>query len=103
MAANQGKRAKLKLHSVQLLARIDGYIRQYDIKGEWLPSAASDVLDGAVFKHEIQDLIRRRLLTVVNDCPPRRPKDECGESWTVHLTPRAINLFWKAREAHDAK
>lgn len=87
----------VKLRSLRLLAEIDAYIKQYDIRGRWLPSAAGDVLDGAVFNHEIRDLINRKLLTVCVDCPPRENGDECGDSWTVRLTPRAILAFWPTR------
>ena len=94
----------IRLESVRLLCDIDRYIREFDKPGydrRWLPSAASDVLDGAVDREEIDDLIRRRLLTVIHD----GETDEygtsdslCGNGWTVHLTERAIKAFWPASD-----
>lgn len=90
------RKPRMALHSVRLLAEIDNYIRSYNIRGESLTWAASDVLDGAVFNHEIEDLIRRRYLRVVREW--RSPcRDHCGDSWTVRLSARAMRLFWPAR------
>jgi hypothetical protein len=89
---------------VQLLDRIHRYIREYDVQGRELPNAASDVLDGAVDREEIDDLVKRRLLEIV-----RYEKDEgycgrlCGDSFTVCLTKRAIAAFWPGREVERAR
>lgn len=89
---------RIKAESMQYLVKIDEYIREYDLRGEALLNAASDELDGAVYREEIDDLVRRKLLSVI------KFTDEiiwdghiCGYRWTVVLTPRAINLFWPAR------
>lgn len=91
------KRPRMALHSIRLMSEIHSYIRQYDIRGDALPAAASDVLDGAVFNREISDLIRRRYLTVVSYDGELDFQDHCGGSWTVYLTDRSIRLFWPSR------
>ena len=89
------RKPKMKLHSLLLLSEIDRYIRAYDVHGYNLISAASDVLDSAVFRHEIDDLLRRRLVCII--------KDGCGDGvdpgdgYTLHLTSRAVTAFWAAR------
>ena len=88
---------RVKFHSLLLLCRIDEYIRQYDVRGRNLACSASDVMDDAVFNHEITDLIRRKLLTVIRYGDYRG--NSCGSSWTVHLTERAVRLFWPDRIA----
>lgn len=91
---------KVDIASLRWLDAIDRYIRQYDIRGRTLPEAASDVLDGWAIRDELDDLVRRRLLTVVRyraferDLPP---SCLCGSDWSVHLTPRAIQTFWPKR------
>ena len=87
------------IRSLPILCKIDEYIRHYDIRGVVLRDAAADVLDGAVTRRELDDLIRRRLLTVV---PYEAGQglgfgDDCGSKWSVNLTERAIGAFWPAR------
>jgi hypothetical protein len=91
------RKPRLKLHSAELLCEIDRYIRDYKIHGDSLKHAASDVLDGAVFRYQITELIRKKLIRIIVDCPPRRVDDECGSSWTVHLTPMSMKYFWPDR------
>jgi hypothetical protein len=94
---------KLSAKSFSLLLQIDEYIREYDIRGRWLPSAASDVLDGSVHNPEIADLFRLRLITRIIDQPPLQECDECGDSWTVHLTDKAIAIFWPERNDNETE
>lgn len=91
------RKPKIKLESVRHLLEIDEYIRQYDLRGRNLESSASDVLDGSVFREEIEDLINRKLLTLIVEESTYYNNRMCGTSWTVHLTPRAMKAFWPAR------
>lgn len=88
---------KVKLHSLRHLSRIGAYIREYDCRGRFLCHAASDVLDGAVYRSEIDELIRKRLIRVIHDGAGLPDDPLCGGEWTVHLTERAIKLFWPKR------
>lgn len=92
----QKRKVKLSLRSIRILSRIDEYIRQYNVRGDNLPGAASDELDGAVFRFEVDELIRKRLLAVIRD--RRGYGDDPGESYTLYLTPRAIRMFWPERK-----
>lgn len=86
-----------------LLVKIDSYIRQYNLRGQALASAASDVLDGLVLRNEIEPLIRRRLLEVIpynDDAAGWWRRDDttmCGRRYTVHLTERAVRALWPDR------
>lgn len=100
------KKPRISPKSAQYLARIARYIQQFDIRGAALAEAASDELDGLVYRYEIDELVRRRLLSIV----PLEPdlhfggQDSlAGQNWTVSLTQRAINLFWPDRtsEKHN--
>lgn len=83
---------RLTPRAVRVLDRIDQYIRQYDIKGESLPHAASDVLDGLAWRSdpEIALLCKRSLLVTV-------PCGDEGRTW--HLTDRAISALWPHRQS----
>lgn len=87
---------KIKLASLKYLCEIDRYIQQYKPERRYLQNSASDVLDGAVDREEIDDLVRRRLLSVIHyhDDEDWQPIGLCGSSWSVHLTDRAIQCFW---------
>ena len=60
-----------------------------------LEQAFCDTHDGGLYEHEVEPLIRKRLLTKV-------PMEECdkregcllGCRWSVFLTPRAMRWFW---------
>lgn len=100
--------AKLEMstESLNLIKRIDHYIEQHDIRGADLPHAASDVLDGLVVRCEVEDLVRRKLLRIVNLDGVAAGLDElCGSkpwwgtNWTVELTQRAVQVLWPARAA----
>lgn len=89
--------------SAPLLLKIDSYIRQYDMRGPGLASAASDVLDGLAMRHELEPLVRRRLLTVIpygEDAAGWWCRDDsamCGRTFSVHLTDRAMQALWPER------
>lgn len=91
-------KVRMRPHSYALLCAVDDYIRKHDLRGEILSHAASDVLDGAVTRTEIDDLVRRRLLDIYRDGggPPGDPEN-CGTGWTVGLTERAMRALWPDR------
>lgn len=88
---------KLEWGSVKILCEIDRYIRQADIRGEFLCTAASDVTDGAYFRHEVGELIRKRLLCVIRDGCGGGSNGDPGDQYTLHLTERAMSHFWGDR------
>jgi hypothetical protein len=90
---------RINANSVKYITRIDQYIQQYDLRGADLLSAASDELDGAVYREEIEDLVRRKLLTVIRyeDDQMFGNDNLSGFTWSVSLTERAIHIFWPNR------
>ena len=93
---------RVRPESLLILARIAQYIERYQVEGDALRNAASDELDGAVSRLELDDLIRRKLLRVWRDYTgPVDPESLCGRGWTVELTPRSLPLVvaprWKQR------
>ncbi len=92
--------SKLKLpgKSAPFLCEIDRYIRQYNLRGQLLESAAPDVLDGWAIRSELDPLVRRRLLSIVN-YESRAADDRalCGWQFTTKLTDRAISSLWPDR------
>lgn len=86
-----------------VLCEIDEYIRRYDIRGERLKDAASDVIDSWLTRKEVAPMFRRRLLALVplnpHDCDPREDQTLCGTSWTVDMTPRLMCALWPDRIA----
>lgn len=101
------KPRKLRISAASLpwLIAIDQYIRQYNITGaRGLYEAASDVLDGWALRHEIDDLVRRKLLTVVptGESDYRFDMSLCGMTWTVGLTDRAIAALWPHRALKES-
>jgi len=90
--------------SLELMQAIGRYIERNDVRGVGLPHAASDVLDGLVVRCEVNDLVRRKLLRIVNlDGVAAGPDELCGSkpwfgtNWTVELTQRAIEMYWPDR------
>ena len=101
-------RARISTHSIQWVLEIDEYVRRYDIRGpfERFRDVASDALDSGAFRRELDDLIRRGMLTVVREgFDDSRGRDAlrdqdprlCGTSWTVEPTLRMIQTFWPDR------
>ena len=90
---------RINANSVKYIDRIDQYIKQYDLRGADLLSAASDELDGAVYREEVEDLVRRKLLTIIRyeDDQMFGNDNLSGFTWSVSLTERAIHIFWPNR------
>lgn len=97
----------LKLKSFLILAEIDEYVQQYDIRGIELVQAPSDVCDGSYDRQELDELIRKKIFSI---CPHDEiPRGErkyydswnpplCSHGWTVDFTPAAIKHFYPERE-----
>lgn len=82
-----------------MLVAVDAYVRRYEVRGQSLADAASDVFDGWLIREELEPLIRRRLLAIVHDgCGPYDGGiGLCGSGYTVRLTDRAQRSFWPDR------
>lgn len=94
---------KLSLFSYKLLAQVDEYIKEYNLCGERLRDAASDVFDGQIAVWEAEELRRKGLMKFVPDRSGHHPEPEsilgyaaCG---SLELTKRAIKTFWPERAA----
>lgn len=87
---------RIPARCARFLAEIDNYIHRYNVRGQALPSAAADVLDGWATRAELEPLIRRRLLSVIR-YGERPAEGACGWEFSVHLTPRAMNALWPDR------
>lgn len=96
------QKPRIRLRSLPILCALDRDIRRWNRRG-WLSlqAAPSDLFDGWLNRRELDDLIRRRLLWVVptGEREDGRGRDLCGTTWTVILTPRAIQAFWPNRIA----
>src|SRR5271166_6423558 len=99
----------LKLASIKILAEIDEYIKEFDIRGIGLMQAPSDVCDGSFDRQELDELIRKKILSICwHDEIPRGERKYydswrpalCSHGWTVDFTPAAIKYFYPERE-HD--
>jgi hypothetical protein len=93
-----GRKVRINAKSIPWLCEIDRYIRQYDLRGAEIVSAASDVLDGLAYRHEIDGLIRRRLLRIEPTLNGLSETSPCGGSWTVALTDKAASALWQDRK-----
>jgi hypothetical protein len=101
------QKPRLSVSAYALLSRVDEYIVRYDLNGPRLSDAASDVLDGLVSRCEIDELVRKKILSIVRYEPVNKYSQsnfdtDCGRTWTVVLTKRAISKLWPSR-AHDAR
>lgn len=104
----RASRAVIGTRSIPWVLKIDACIREYNIRGpfERFRDVASDALDSSALRSELDDLIRRRMLTVVRHGfddslgrDPLRDQDSrfCGAGWSVDPTPRMIQTFWPDR------
>ena len=69
MATTRRQKPRLSAPSYALLVRIADYIVRYDLRGSELPGAAPDVLDGLVSRLEIDELVRKKILSIVRVSP----------------------------------
>jgi hypothetical protein len=101
-------RIRITARSIRVLCDMDRHVRACDIRGSVAAfvDVAADPLDGAYFKEELADLIKRRLLRVVEygfddsmGPDPHRGRDQrlCGTSWSVNPTERLIRALWPSR------
>lgn len=102
------KKIRINAKSIWLLDEIDKHVRYCNIRGplDRFRDIAADPLDGLALKSELSDLIRRRLLTVIDygfddslgrDPSRARDPDLCGTSWSVNPTERLIVALWSDR------
>lgn len=99
---------RISAKSVWILDRIDQHVRCCNIRGpiDRFRDIAADPLDSLALRSELDDLIRRRLLTVIDygfddtlgrDIMRDAPRDLCGTSWSVNPTERLILALWRDR------
>jgi hypothetical protein len=84
----------------KVMQEIDAYVERYDIRGEGIARAASDVCDGWVSRWEIDPLLSGRRLTL--EGKPEGFDSVCGNLWnywTVSLTRREIEKRYPGRLA----
>ena len=106
-------RIRVSSRSIPLLCELDEYVSTCNIRGPVIrfKDVASDRFDGAYFRSELDDLIRRRLITVVHHGfddslgrDPTRMMDRrlCGAGWSVDTTDRLIRCLWPDRVSEPA-
>jgi hypothetical protein len=87
-----------------MVRRVLEDIERYDVRGtmECFREIPSDLFDGHYFRHELEDLVRRRLLQVIEfgfddslGRDPLRNSDRrlCGVGWSVYATERLIRAL----------
>lgn len=96
------RKPRISARSIPWLLDIDKRMRE--CPPAYADHVASDVLSGAAYRSEIDDLIRRRMLTMdaipAGERPPHvhrgppRSHDLCGSTFDVTLTERALRTFW---------
>jgi hypothetical protein len=109
------KKIRIRSSSCRWLNAIHDHVVRCDIVGpvDRFRDVAADVLDGWAVRTELSDLLRRRLLYLVeygfDDSMGRDPSrdrdpDLCGTSWSVNPSERLIRALWPDRIAgngHD--
>src|SRR5208337_260135 len=89
----------LSWKSFKILLEIDQYIRKYDVHGDYLFQAPSDVCDGSFDRQELDELIRKRIFSVSGIAVyPRDETTICSRGYTVEFTKKAIQWFYPNRE-----
>jgi hypothetical protein len=102
------RKLRINASSAKWLDEMDRHVRTCDIRGpiDRFRDVAADPIDGAAYREDLDDLIRRRLLRVVpydfDDSMGRDPYRDmcqrlCGSSWSVDPTPRLIRALWPDR------
>jgi hypothetical protein len=100
------KKPRVTATCLKVLAECDQYIRQYNVRGDRILHAASDVCDGRFTFDELTPLWRAGVLVPINDMPrsPRRMdrlEGICGgwspRSCTVRFTDSGARHFWPRR------
>jgi hypothetical protein len=96
----RARKPRLTLFEFQCLMRLHQEIVERDYRGETLGHAASDLYDGWLKPEEVRGLIRKRLFLKIPIPAGEGPgNDLLGDRMTVHLTDRAIRVFWPDRRA----
>lgn len=99
--ASVARKPKLRPGSYALLVEIDAYIRRYNLCGDDLRNAASDVCDGAVVRSDLDELVSKRWLVVEGYPADANPDFAlCGDLhryWTVRLHQNAMKRCWPGR------
>lgn len=94
--------------SMKILLELDNQVRRFDVKGDLdaFRDVAPDALDSYVMRHEVDELVRQRLLRVhrynaseIEDEDRMRDPQMCGTRWTVEVTPRLVAKLWPDRLA----
>jgi hypothetical protein len=104
-APRRARKIRITAKSLPWLIAIDDHVRQCRIRGrlDRFRDVAADVLDGWAMRSELADLLRRRLLAIVEygfddslGPDPARSSDPqlCGAGWSVNPTERLIRALW---------
>lgn len=98
-------RAKISTRSVNVVCKLDKDVRRFNVRGSmqrW-HDVAADSLDGHFYRHELSDLVKRRMLDMVfynkseTNVYERGAHSLCGTGWSVNITPKMIKTFWPER------
>lgn len=112
-------RPKIDLKSVPVILAIDRDVRRHNVRGslQVFQGVVADAIDGHFTRRELDDLIKRRMLSIENyvrdkdkDGRPcfefyignwktetRGPHSVSGLGWGVYPTPKLIKTFWPER------
>jgi len=83
-----------------MFARVDESIQRCGTGPSHLEQAFSEVHDGALYRHEIDGLVRKRMLRIIPISEPPGPREWdsglMGYLFTVDMTDRTMRWFWPA-------
>jgi hypothetical protein len=102
------RKLRIAACSAPLIDELHSYVLRYGIRGpiSRFRDVASDCFDSAYYRHELADLIKRKLLSVVrhgfDDSRGRdllRASDPrlCGVGWSVDPTDKLVRHIWPDR------
>jgi hypothetical protein len=94
---------RVSAKSLPILAQIHRHVEMCNVRGDLqrFRDVASDSCDGHFYRDELDDLVKRRLLTVIryddNDPAGRFDRRLCGSTWSVDPTERLVRGLWPDR------
>jgi len=103
----KAKKIRISAKSLKWIVAIDAHVRECKLRGPLnrFRDVAADVLDGWATRGELRDLLRRRLLCIVEygyddsekwgpDPARQMDPEQCGTCWSVNPTERLVRALW---------